>query len=247
MYNRDFLSLHIGNENLIITCDSIGAIGPKEHDVVKADPYIVGRFLARVALMELLSVGATLDAISCTFSVEPRLAEKILEGIFAETLLAHPNPRSIVTISTEKNIIVSQTGAGITCIGRTKANMIRNALSLAGDIVASLGTSKMGNEVYLDDPEIADINNLLRLLEIDGVKDIIPVGSRGILHECKTLANVSGLHFEIDSPDVELLSKSAGPATSMVFSCAPPAFEIVQKEISSVKFLGILNQKENFS
>ncbi|HHY18163.1 MAG TPA: alpha-ribazole-5-phosphate synthase, partial [Firmicutes bacterium] len=39
---------------LVIACDSAGGIGPKELDSVKVPGYVLGRFTARVALMELL-------------------------------------------------------------------------------------------------------------------------------------------------------------------------------------------------
>lgn len=246
MYSRDYLALPFGNDTLLITCDSIGAIGPKELDEVNAEALVVGRFLARVALMELISIGAVLEAISCTFSVEPVLSEQILEGVFSETSLVHPSPRSIAAVSTEKNIPVRQTGAGITCIGRAKNNMLRNRLAVAGDIVACLGIPKSGKSVSLSDPENADLPKLLRLLSIEGVKDIIPAGSRGILYECNTLAQASNLQLSLDITDKDFLNKSAGPATSLVFACTPAAFDFIQKELYPIQFIGDLNLKEKY-
>jgi hydrogenase maturation factor HypE len=43
---------------LVIACDSCGGIGLKDQDVVKAPPFIVGKYTARVCLMEVFAVGA---------------------------------------------------------------------------------------------------------------------------------------------------------------------------------------------
>ena len=156
----------------MITCDSIGAIGSKELDVISAEPAVVGRFLARVALMELISTGAALIALSCTFCVDSVASEHILEGVYAEAQSVYPNPQGITVLTTEKNVPTRQTGVGITCVGLARGNSLRVGLSQAGDIVVALGRPKVGIEVSLDDPENADLLKLMELLKIQGVKDL---------------------------------------------------------------------------
>ncbi|NLN15929.1 MAG: alpha-ribazole-5-phosphate synthase, partial [Firmicutes bacterium] len=43
---------------LVVACDSLGAIGSKENDLVKVPGYVVGRMTSRVALLEVMSTGA---------------------------------------------------------------------------------------------------------------------------------------------------------------------------------------------
>ncbi|UTW69818.1 hypothetical protein KHA80_02285 [Anaerobacillus sp. HL2] len=67
---RDLTIIADGDKKLVIACDSSGAIGPKELDVVKVDANIVGRFISRVVLMEIISVGAKPITLIDTLSVE---------------------------------------------------------------------------------------------------------------------------------------------------------------------------------
>ena len=51
-------------EAIVITCDSIGAIGDKEMDVVKVTPELTAYETVKVALGELLALGAAPIAVS---------------------------------------------------------------------------------------------------------------------------------------------------------------------------------------
>lgn len=55
---RDISLIPRGEQYLAIACDSCGGVGSKEMDLVPASPQIVGYYTARVALMEVLSIGA---------------------------------------------------------------------------------------------------------------------------------------------------------------------------------------------
>jgi len=244
MSSRDFLSLPLGRDTLVITCDSIGAIGPKELDVISAEPAVVGRFLARVALMELISTGAELIALSCTFCVDSIASEQILEGVYVEAQTVYPDPQGITVLTTEKNFPTRQTGVGITCVGIARGNSLRVGLTQAGDIVVALGRPKVGIEVSLDDPENADLLKLMELLKIQGVRDITPAGSRGILYEAEAIARSSNLRLSLENTCENFLNESAGPATAVVFACTPEAYGVVEKRLQPLIFIGTLKSKE---
>lgn len=241
MASRDYLALPLGGDTLVITCDSIGAIGPKELDVVSVEPVVVGRFLARVALMELISTGAAPTALSCTFCVDPILSEQILEGVYAEVRFVHPDPQGITVMTTEKNVPTRQTGVGITCVGVVQGGSLRVGLSQPGDLVVALGTPKVGAEVTLDDLDNANLLKLMELLEIPGVRDISPAGSKGVLYEAEAIANSAGLKLSVETTCEKDLHKSAGPATAVVFACTPESYALVTQRFSLIR-IGTLKE-----
>lgn len=240
MSPRDFLAVPLGDDTLVVTCDSIGAIGSQELDVVAAAPAVVGRFVARVALMELISAGAALIAISCTFCVDAAASEQILEGVYAEAQLVHPAPHDIAVITTEKNVPTRQTGVGLTCVGIVRGKLLRVGLARSGDVVLALGQPKVGNEVSLSDSENADLPMLMDLLKVPGVKDIVPAGSKGILYEAEAIAKSAQLRLSVVNTNEKFLNKSAGPATALVLACTPEAYGLLEGQAHSLTLIGML-------
>lgn len=221
---RDLLILQVGGPLLVIGCDSCGGVGPKERDVVRVPSYIVGRFTSRVALMEVMASGASPVCLVDTLCCEPDPAgAEVLRGIEDELAAAGLAGRVEVTGSSEKNIPVVQTGVGVTVIGVAAGGGLRLGTSERGDEVVCAGASKVGSEISLDDREIADIPALSRLMGAREAHEVVPAGSRGILHEARELAASSGLSFvAVEPPPVDLL-KSAGPATCLVATVEPGA------------------------
>jgi len=212
------------NQYITIACDSCGAIGSKELDIVKVPPYIVGRFTARVVLMETISIGAVPKIITAAISNEPYpTGEGILEGIKDELKFMDISSLPI-NISTEKNVPTRQTAVGITVVGICDREDLRIASSMSGDIVYCLGIPKVGDEVkYADNRTIAQGKHIQQLIKVNGVHDIVPVGSKGILKEAQMLACNTSCKFVLEpflGVDVE---KSAGPCTCIIFSCSPDA------------------------
>ena len=66
---------------MVVGCDAAGGIGPKPLDKVKVSGYTLGRFTARVALMEVLAVGASPICLVNTLSVNlSQPASKLLKA-----------------------------------------------------------------------------------------------------------------------------------------------------------------------
>ncbi|HEX3015590.1 MAG TPA: AIR synthase related protein [Desulfobacteria bacterium] len=116
---RDLTIIDVAEgKNIVIACDSSGAIGPKQNDIIKVPGYILGRFSARVALMEVLAAGAWPVCVVNTLCVEPSPAgEEISQGVADEIRVLGIDPSQVLTGSTEKNIPTTQSGIGITVVG----------------------------------------------------------------------------------------------------------------------------------
>jgi len=215
--NRDVLVFQFDNgEVIVVGCDSAGGIGPKQLDKLKVDGYTLGKFTARVALMEVLSVGANPICVVDTLSVEPEpTGNDILRGIRDEAIIAGLDPKLAVTGSTEKTFPVEQTGIGVTVIGMSRKAELRIGVSKPNDIVAAIGVPCVGEEVVPAGKEgkIAETTDVLKLRNIEFIHDIIPVGSEGIAFEVGTLAEGANLKFKFaDQQEVDV-KKHAGPAT----------------------------------
>jgi len=221
-----------GGARLAVACDSLGAIGPKKGDRVRVPGYVVGRFLCRVPLMELLAVGAEPRLVVCTLSVEPEpTGRAIMDGIRDEMCLAGLDPGAAVLGSTEKNVPTSQTGAGVTALGRL--DRLRWGRGRRGDMVVVVGLPQVGAEVSLDDPHTADLPTLRLALGCGAVGDVVPVGSRGIAAEATDLAGRSGCGFEpAADPPVDMRA-SAGPSTCFLLTVPADGLTVVQRDLKA--------------
>lgn len=222
MKHRDLTLLELpGGQRLLVAVDAAGGIGPKAGDAVKVPAYVLGRFTARVALMELVAAGGrpVLLVNNCCVEPEPTGAE-LLRGVLDEAALAGLNPDA-VTGSFEKNVPTTQTALGVTAMALSHSSLRR---AQAGDLVVAVGLPKVGPEVRLDDPDIADLPLVTSLAAQSEVHDLLPVGSRGIAAEAAALAESAGLTCELlpAEPGWDL-AKSAGPATCCLVALGPAA------------------------
>lgn len=215
--NRDVLLFQLAHDEvLVIGCDSAGGIGPNPLDKIKVSGFILGKFTARTALMEVLAVNAMPVCIVDALGVAPKpTGAAILRGIRSEAKKAGLDPKLAVTGSTEKNIIVEQTGLGVTVIGTCSRVKLKIGTSLPGDVVVAVGIPSVGNEVLPAEKagNIVDSTDILKLRELTYVHEVIPVGSTGIAHELKTLAESSKLNYTIAKQQEVNVRISAGPAT----------------------------------
>jgi len=223
--NRDVSFIKINDTlYLAVACDSCGGAGEKKEDAVKVPPYIVGRFTTRVTLMEILSVGANPKALTATICNEPSpTGDGILMGIMEE--LESVSIDLPLIISTEKNMKTCQTGLGITVVGLVEEENLRINKTKANDKLYCIGVPKVGNEVSLDDTQIATSSLVKHLIEIPIVHDIIPVGSKGIKSESEMLVSSLGLQLSWNNNLPIDIKKTAGPATCVLVTC-PTKLEI---------------------
>ena len=225
---RDISIFELGNGLvMVVGCDSCGGIGPKSLDEVKVDGHTLGRFTARVALMEVLAAGALPTCMVNTLSVEPEpTGVEILEGIRSEVQHAGLSHALVITGSMERNIPVKQTGLGVTVIGLVLRSQLKIGRSKPGDLIVAIGIPSVEMEVLAAEKQgkIADLKDFLKLVSFNFVHEVIPVGSKGIIHEANVLAQDSHLHVKLQEKTGVDIKKSAGPATTVVVSISKDAF-----------------------
>ena len=195
---------------------SSGAVGPKELDKVKVDGRVLGKFLARVALMDVTATGAFPLLLSVTLGVEKEpTGNAIIEGIRREARSIGLDPNQVVTEKTEENFATIQTGAGLTVVGFANEEDLRIGKTCPGDLIVAVGKPKVGDEVIAAEArgEIADLKNVTQLSQRKYVHDIWPVGGFGIASEARMMAYGVGRQIKICDVQGLDLTKSAGPAT----------------------------------
>ncbi|MGC8779160.1 MAG: hypothetical protein ACP5Q4_10840, partial [Candidatus Caldatribacteriaceae bacterium] len=173
---------------------------------------ISARFTARVALAEILSLGAEPLAIVLTLSVEPYpFLQEAREGI-QEELATIGKEDLPVLFSSEKNMKTRQTGLGVTVVGRKTHLLPLPSFPL---FLYALGVPSCGPEVLAHEGEIADLRDILCLRTFAPL--ILPVGSQGVFCEALTVARELGAKLHLSPPFPYSLFRSCGPATVCLF------------------------------
>jgi selenophosphate synthetase-related protein len=201
---------------IVVGSSSIGGVGPKPQDTIKSSGLIVGKFLARVALMDVAATGAFPISVSVTLGVEKEpTGSSIIEGIRKEVRGLGLEPNQVIKENTEENFATTQTGAGITVIGLANEDELRLGKTVPGDLIVAVGKPKVGDEVVPAESrrEIANLKDVTSLARKSFVHDIVPVGSFGIAQEATMLAYSIGKQLKVNEQTELDVNKSAGPAT----------------------------------
>lgn len=206
------------NRYLGVACDSCGAIGEKEHDVVKASPRIVGEQTAKVVLAELLSMGFEPILLSDGLSVEmDDTGKKIIEG-FQNIMNQLKHSKIHLTGSTEENMKTVQTSIGVTGIGIVAKDKLKYKKSSAGDLCVAIGLPLVGYEVLKNIDKVMSIEDFEKIGRLDYVNEIIPVGSKGASYEINELCNCNGLNIRYKEDICYNINCSGGPSCSCILS-----------------------------
>ncbi|MBS4538567.1 selenophosphate synthase [Clostridium sp. D2Q-11] len=230
---RDLTFIDINkDQKLVISCDSAGAIGEKEKDVITVSPKIVGYFTAHVALAEIYAIGSSPMTIINTLSVEMNPTGKlILEGIQELIKGLNISEDIIVTGSTEENFSTLQTGMGITAIGIIDKKEWKCPYTPKNTSIVVVGIPKLGSEIRKGDNEIISLNTIKKLKKMEFVHELLPVGSKGILEEVKEMARTNNLNYHINENSTIDLYKSGGPSTCLIISVNKDTYKDLNKYI----------------
>jgi len=226
---------------IVVGSTSSGAVGPKNMDKVRVTGAMLGKFLGRVALMDVIATGAFPLSLSVTLGVEKEpTGNSILEGIRREARSIGLDPNQVVMEKTEDNFETNQTGAGLTVVGFANEEELRLGKTCPGDLIVAIGKPKVGDEVISAEAkgEIADLKNVTQLSQKKYVHDISPVGDFGIANEARMMAYSVGRQLKLAEVQGLDINKSAGPATVILVTLNKEKLEdltdLIPKPISVV-------------
>jgi hypothetical protein len=226
---------------VVVGSTSSGAVGSKKMDKVRVTGEMLGKFLGRVALMDVISTGAFPLSLSVTLGVEKEpTGNAILEGIRREARSIGLDPNQVLMEKTEENFETVQTGVGLTVVGFANEEELRLGKTCPGDLIVAIGKPKVGDEVISAEVkgEIADLKNITQLSQKKYVHDISPVGGFGIASEAKIMAYGVGRQLKLTEVQGLDLNKSAGPATVILVTLSKEKLEdltdLIPKPISVV-------------
>lgn len=227
------------NKYLGISCDSCGGIGLKEHDFVKADPQLVAYQTGKVALAELMSMGFTPTILANGLAVEMNdTGKQLIEG-FNKLLAKLKTAKVHLTGSTEENIKTVQTSLGITCIGMCKKDKLKYKKTVKGDVCLLAGIPLVGNDVVNNPDKILDIDDFENLYLCDYIKEMLPVGSRGISSELNDLCIYNNLEIRLNENIFIDLIHSGGPSCSCIVTIDEKYADIIKNLVKKpVNFIG---------
>lgn len=211
--------LPVGERWLVTGTDIAAGIGLKPADTLAAPPEVVGLFTARVALMEVLAIGATPFLVVAAVGAEPEPTGAALRQGILRSLAEVGLGAESLTGSEEKNIAVQTTALGVTVLGWV-AEGWQAQRPRPGDWLYAVGRPRVGEAVLAASGEIADLRVVQRVLAHTGWHDLRPVGSRGIRREAEAwlLENDLRADWAVDPPlDLE---SSAGPATVLLVAAS---------------------------
>lgn len=218
------------NTYLGIACDSCGGIGYKEHDLVKASPQLTAYHTGKVVLAELMSMGFTPFILADGLAVEMNdTGKQLIEGF--NQALSKLSFKVHLTGSTEENIKTVQTSMGVTCIGLCNKDNLKFNRTKGGDLCLLAGLPMVGNEVVNKPDKILDVDDFEKLFNCPLIKEMLPVGSRGIESELNDLLKSNGLEFKYEDDHKLDLKKSGGPSCSCIITVGKDDLEEVRNII----------------
>ncbi|MQA02488.1 MAG: transcriptional regulator [Streptosporangiales bacterium] len=217
---RDLTVLDVPGGSLVVACDSVGGIGPKQHDTVRTAAATTAHFAARVALLEVICAGAKPTLVVDTLSVEAEPQGKEMIQAVVELAAEVGLAADRVTGTTEDNVVTHATGIGVTVVGEV-AGGLRAGGSRDGDVVVCLGAPRSApdDQLYVGHPDLVGIAELTALLDTDLVHDALSVGSKGLAWEVPQLAEAAGLSVDWRADAGVPRDRSAGPSSCVLVSC----------------------------
>lgn len=241
---RDLTIMDMREKSLVFSCDTSSSSGEKPSDYLNVSPELTARYCLRVALIELLAINAdpTMTFNLLGNELNPT-GEKMIEGIQSELKLAGFS-EVMQNGSTEENMPTSMTSVSVLLVGEVSNDEILINKAKAGNLVVQVGRRAVGTEVLEFENKMIRYEDVKKLRSLPEVKEIVPVGSKGILYEAETLAGVNGLSFKLDNDlqDDPELNKSAGPASTVLIAVEEEILDTILETFKDreARFIGSL-------
>lgn len=203
-------------DTYLLSSDVTAGVGPCNEDTIKLEAGLVTRFVMRVALLDILAVGAKPLGVTLTTSLSRGSWQELTKAVRTSLTDWGCSQQIPLTGSSEDNFTAAQTAISVTILGRAGWGQIRTIGSQPGHKLYLIGTPVLGAEVLDRQNELVSWKDLNFLLEDPETFDVIPVGSKGARDRIDRLTGITDLEFR--SAGHPLAERSAGPATALVIS-----------------------------
>lgn len=211
---RDLSIVSLDEEKyLVIATDSCGSIGEKENDAVTLDIAVVVENTARVAILEVLSVNATIVNVVDSLTFERKYyGDKVIDRMLL--LLDELGiDKTSLNGTTEDIWPTKESGVVVTVVGVVTKDKIRMNKLRGNESIYLFGEPLTGKDVMNSD-KIAKLSVAKKVSQDISVTEMLPIGSRGVAEEVKELAGQYNYKcYLFDDPMLDL---PGGPATCFV-------------------------------
>lgn len=234
---RDLSIVSLDEEKyLVIATDSCGSIGEKENDTVKLDIATVVENTARVAILEVMSVNASIVNVIDSLTFERNYyGERVIERLY--TLLDELGlDKAALNGTTEDIWPTKESGVVVTVIGVVTRDKIRMKKLCGNESVYLFGQPLIGENVT-DTTKRARLSVAQKVARDKSVSEMLPIGSRGISREANALMEEYGYQCHlIEDP---MFDSPGGPATCFL------AFseEDLTKKYSDCRMIGYISKQ----
>ena len=229
---RDVTEIIINeNELLVLASDNSGGIGLKDRDMVKTPYDVVAYYGFRVAVMECMAAGgAPISVVMHNFCGDDpwkELVSGVEKGLQELGLTNVP-----ITGSTESNFSLLQSALGMIVIGKKDITIPKETIVFDQMKFAVIGSPLVGEEVVNQESEVLPLSLFQSLCQLEDVV-ILPVGSKGVLHELEVMLGEKGLSDSTIKCEVDL-RKTSGPSTCILIAFPPALESTIQKKASKL-------------
>lgn len=228
--NRDVSIIETDLGLVLASIDMATGIGVAPLDKIKADIFDVAYFVARTAAAELLSLNVPVLSMSIGTSLPFGSRQRINGGIhyLLDSIESHP-----ALVFSHENYIESLCSCiSVSAIGYTRLTQLVCKPIEPGVEVYCYGEGYVHSNIRHNDNDMPDLCKIMQIVSEDiNVRQVIPVGSRGIQYDIDTLtrANRVALCGSCDS-----FTKRGGPGLQfLILTDSVP-------DLPSIKYVGVL-------
>ncbi len=195
---------------LLQSVDASASIGAMPLDDLLADPSEVGYGVSRTACLELMTLGVSVSTLALAVAQQGD-AEAVTCG--ARRFCKEAGLAPAMVLSSENYVSPAQSSVSVSAVGVADRSRLVVRPAVAGTLLCTLGTPHQNGADLTPLPMSA----LRRVINDPLTREVIPVGSRGIAHDLKSL-NVG---YEI-AVDLTELSRPGGPGQLVLVLCDAP-------------------------
>lgn len=217
-------------ESLVVASDNSGGIGLKDRDIVKTPYEVVSYYCFRVALMECMAAGGMPISVVIYNFCEVDSWKAIVAGV--ESGLTEMGLSVPITGSTESNFPLLQSALGTIVIGKRDSRLQEKEVSYPEMKLGVIGSPLVGDEVLNKEVEVLPLSLFQKLCQLEDIV-ILPVGSKGVLHELKVMLGDAKL-LETDIICEVDVHNSGGPSTCILVAFPPELESTIQNQAAHI-------------